>query len=536
MSKFVAQKSPLFSGSTNKAKGLAAIDNIIDRTLLPKGPVINKVWETNDEDANLVFLQNKSSSPIGRLLDATDENPIIIDRAKFSSMASVWAYTTYQTRNNEADDQLRTRWGGRLLSYVADGRKERVLQETADIHHQWTAIVSALTKHVVSNIELFEKAINEHMRKHNVDIEAVKSIEFVVPMSRSKFSRMYEEVVNLIWANIVELVTAKQVKKSEPFAQRVNRLVHAAIDPEQNLLAKSTAMAKQFSVDTSWMNSSNFSEFVKNGTAVYINEKALLTKLWAEKGVAGFVEHYGDFLLAAGMMRRHHGHMRYDFETGKPAITEGKLQKVSVQELKELVANPVYKNWLAEIHVYSQTQSEDSTNADREEVNYPMPVVSEEFTSRMWFTLRAVILFNAMNKKTRVFFDAESLVLLDNLHDSDIMVLAAGPFGTLPVSAYGQTLKTYQEEILAGDEVVSALASMVLNGDDKTADQINDVIHDIISKAVDIGWVSEEQEVGTDPIEKFLAVFSIMIPEHLEKDLEYRPKPAPYKKPYANKR
>lgn len=504
------KKPALFKG---KATTLAALDNLIDRNLLPQGPVVNKVWDKNDEGSSLVFINKHSTSPVGRMLDASRECSIFIEDVRFSSIASVWAYISYQNKEGQADDQLRTRSGDSMFNYLTALRRNNILIENKDYNHQWTAITTAFVKYVVSNTEELSAAVESHKRHHKASKEDIERIEFIDPQGRSKFKTMYEEVVNLSWPIVVqylEEVKNTSTKKTVSLDVRVKAILEKV--KEENLIALAHEKCKEANVDDSWFSLESFVQSITSGHLKFHTEASVLTKLWAEKGSEGFNANHADFLLACGMARRHHPWVHFDFMSTAPQ--ELPTEKIALNEIVELISNPVYKDFVIGLH--SLPAFEDTTQS----VVHPYLQVSEEFSVRMWQTLRAVIFFNRTNPKTRFYFEEDALKLMDAVQSNDIMYAAAGPTGFMHPMMFGQTFKAVDDEIIKAQEIVSFIAKTVYNADDVDMENINKVVFETIICEED----GEQPIDFNKPAETISTILDIYMPSEILDSLSAKPK------------
>jgi hypothetical protein len=503
------KKPALFKG---KATTLAALDNLIDRNLLPQGPIANKVWDKEDEGSSLVFVNKHSTSPIGRMFEASRECVIVIDGVRFSSIASVWAYVSYQTKDGQADDQLRTRSGDSLFNYLTALRRNNILIENKDYNHQWTAITTALVKYVVSNTEEATAAVESHKRHYKMAKEDIERIEFIDPQGRSKFKTMYEEVINLSWPIVVQyLEEAKitSVKKTTPLSTRMQSVLEKAYEEDMIVLSQKQCVAAN--VDDSWFTLEAFIESINSGQLKFHTESSVLTKLWAEKGVEGFDSNHADFLLACGMARRHHPWVHFDFMTTAPQ--ELPSEKITLNEIVELISNPVYKDFVIGLH------SLPAFEENAQSVTHPYLQVSEEFNVRMWQALRAVIFFNRTNPKTRFYFEEDALKLMDAVQNNDIMYAAAGPTGFMLPVMFGQSFKAVDEEIIKAQEIVSFIAKAVYKSADVSLEVISREVFEVI--------IQETDEQPTDfnkPAETISTILDIYMPSEILESLTAKPK------------
>ncbi len=557
MSKTHTAHSALF---TKKAKGFDALQNLIDRTLLPTAPVANRNWEKGDEHQTLVFLTNgsfadrgrinASASPIGRIFDAVDNNVIAVNGIKFSSMMSLWAYASHTTKNGEVDDNLRTKWGSRLVTYINDNRNETIT-ETADLMHQWSIIVAGIATYITERSDDIKTAIEQHMKNYDIGMDTVKQIEFVVPVSKSRFSRMYQEAMSYCWADIVDYVfaiTQNEEKRGADFSTRVSKAMGKFYQDE--VLEKARIQNANAGVDESWFTIEAFLRSIREEKIVFHNENSLLSKLWIDGGQTGLSGYYNDFLVAVGMFKKHHAWQMFDFSEIQALDNKYQLERVaaaqdvsveknerlwpakfSMQDIADLIALPEYKDFVFGVH--SQTSEPETL----EPPVFKIPEITESFTERNARTLRALCLFRKGSFKTRVFFDEEANGLLDNLWHSDIMLFAAGPTGYIQTTIYGGRIASSGNEILTAIDIAkkAAAAAMQVPGSEDVLKSEIDYLSNGRDQANDLEWEQKMQEnPSVDPVKVLDNIVNSMIPQDLEDALTYKPKTF-QKKEYSGK-
>lgn len=526
----------------NKAKSLQALDSLIDRSLLPQGPVTNKVWDKEDEGSMLVFLTRDSKSPIGRLLDCIDEHPITVQGTKFASIASLWAFITYTTPEGASDDQLRSKYGVALMKYISDQRFQKRIKETADLNHQWSAIVAGIAAYITDNIENINTAITTHARDNKLSEDDVYDIEFVVPMSKSNLSRMYQEAINECWADIVDFIKASQVneaKRRPTFTKRVKEGLKRFWKADG--LEKARISCANAGVTEEWFSFQNFIKSVEGGKIEFHNNYSILSKLWGEGGATGLENLHQDFLLCAGLMKRHHPWLKYDFsamenfpkqgeedeatqaaeaeqtEGTEPEVSEQPTgnRKFSLADVSDLINSATYKDFIIGVHA--------GGGYDEDQQDVKLPEVSEQFTVRQWRTLRALVLFSLRSPRTHWYFAEDALELFNRVWYSEIMYFGASRTGYINVNVYGNRFIAFDEEVLEVGDILEMLSAEALKAPGSDSEEVKQRIADICTNRDAINAEKASSEVS-DPVTFLTAIINSMIPLSLEKDLEYKPK------------
>lgn len=540
-------ESALFS---KKAKGFDALQTLIDRTLLPTAPVANRVWEKEDEGKDLVFMTSSSASPIGRLFDAVNNNVITVNGVKFSSLMSLWAYAVHTTSNGEVDDNLRTKYGSRLVKYITDNRGQNLV-ETTDLMHQWSIIVAGIATYITERAEDIKAAIDTHMEHHSMELEEVKNIEFVVPMSKSKFSRLYQEAVSYNWMNIVDYVyavAAKEEKQTPAFSKRIQKWLHKFFKDE--VLNKARVQNANAGVTDEWFTVKAFGDSIEGGKIVFHNHNSILSKLWIDGGTQALEQNYNDFLVAACMFRKHHAWQIFDFSqlqtldnqrVLESAIQEGQAEqeetakqyaKFTVADIAALIQSKEYKDFVFGVH------SQVSQSSGNDLQPFKLPEISESFTEQHARVMRALCLFHKNNFKTRRFFDEDANKLLEGLWYSDIMFFATGPSGYVQPSVYGNRVPAFGNEVLTIGDITLMLtrSSMLTPGSE---DDVKSHIDTLAAGRDQANEIEEQQKLENQPPVDHVVVLedivNSMIPQKLEGALTYKPKTF-QKKEYGNKR